>query len=302
MHRLFRASTMAAILLCATAAAWAAAPATQAEWTSAVVRQLQRSLVMPKEARDLEGPLDLRLRLTVLRDGTIDKVELASSSGDAAVDKAVAGMVRRAGRLPAFAGDMRADKEILMLPVRFQLEGATPPSRSVKREYADPARGFGVAVPAPYRIEGSGKTPEFDVLVRIASATGSPPAAGPAAYLCGVGFNAPRKALKAGSATDAPPSAAGRLAAAEAAQDGALEQRQAFELQGNPGIDYVAPSAGGPDRGDLLQYTALVDTPTLRVAMVCTTARDDMAAALPAFRRIRDGIRLAGPNPTPRTR
>jgi protein TonB len=120
--------------------------------------------------------------------------------------------------------------------------------------------------------------------------------------LCGVGFNAPRKALKAGSATDAPPSAAGRLAAAEAAQDGALEQRQAFELQGNPGIDYVAPSAGGPDRGDLLQYTALVDTPTLRVAMVCTTARDDMAAALPAFRRIRDGIRLAGPNPTPRTR
>ncbi|MCY1527602.1 hypothetical protein D9M68_626720 [compost metagenome] len=154
-----------------------------------------------------------------------------------------------------------------------------------------------MTVPAPYQILRSGKTPEFDVLVQIASATGAPPAAGAADYLCGVGFNRPRKTLRARPGTDTPRSAASRLAAAEAMQAGQgrmLEQRQAFEVQGTRGVDYVAAPADAPDSDRLLQYTALLDTPTLRVALTCTTTRDGMAAALPAFRQIRDGIRLDG--------
>ncbi|MGE8688854.1 MAG: energy transducer TonB family protein [Achromobacter sp.] len=294
-----RASTMAAIVLCASATASAAAPASRAEWSGAVVRQLQRHLSMPREAHDLEGPLNLRLRLTVLRDGKIDKVALASSSGYAAVDEAAAGMVRRASPLPAFAPDMAAEKEIVMLPVRFQTEGQAPqPSSSTGRQYADPARGFGVTVPAPYRILRTGRTPEFDVLVQVASAPGAPPAAGAADALCGIGFAAPRKTLKTRPGAGMPHTAEARLAAAEAAQAErgvALEERQAFELHGARGVDFVAPPASGPDRDRLLQYTALVDTLTLRVAMNCTTTRDGMAAALPAFRRIRDGISLGRP-------
>ncbi len=288
-----RTPAAAAIMLCASAAVSAAAPANRAEWTHDAVLKLQRQLTMPKEAQDLEGSLALRLRLTVLRNGKIDAVDLASSSGYVAVDKAAADMVRRASPLAAFTSDMQSDKEILMLPVRFQMEGS--PASDAQRRYANPARGFGVTVPAPYRIAGSGKSEEFDALVRIASAARSPAAAGPAGYLCGIGFNTPRKTLKSHPGAEAPLSAAARLETAEtilAAQGLEPEQRSDFKLQGATGVDYVAPAGHAKDGTPLLEYTALLDTATLRVAMSCTTTSDDMPMALSGFRKIRDGISL----------
>ncbi len=287
-----RAPAIAAIMLCASVAV-AATPANRGEWTADAIRKLQRSLAMPKEALGLEGPLALRLRLTVSRDGKISAVELASSSGYVAVDKAAANMVRRASPLAAFTSDMQSDKEILLLPVRFQMEDQ--PVSDAQRRYANPARGFGVTAPAPYRIVGNGKTGDFDVLVRIASASRSPVAAGPAGYLCGIGFNTPRKTLKTHPGAEAPLSAAARLEAAEAilaAQGLAPEQRSDFKLQGATGVDYVAPAGHAKDGTPLLEYTALLDTPTLRVAMSCTTTSDDMPMALAGFRKIRDGISL----------
>lgn len=294
-----RACTMAAITLCASTAIAAAAPANRAEWTSGAVRKLQSRLEMPQEAYELDGPLSLRLRLTVLRDGRIDAVELASSSGYVAVDKAAVRMVRRASPLPAFSTDMQADREILMLPVRFQMVDEAPAS-DAERRYANPARGFGVTVPPAYRIVRHGKSDEFDVLVEIASARGKPQAADAAGYLCGVGFSTPRKSLKTHPGAEAPLTAAERMAAAEAilaAQGVSPEQRSGFELQGTRGIDYVAPAGAGPDGTPLLEYNALLDTATLRVAMRCTTTRDDMPSALAGFRKIRDGISLREQKP-----
>ncbi|QKH38220.1 energy transducer TonB [Achromobacter pestifer] len=296
-----RACTMAAIAVCASTAL--SAPANQAEWTSGAVRKLQSHLEMPKEAYELDGPLSLRLRLTVLRDGRIDAVELASSSGVVAVDKAAVRMVRRASPLPAFTSDMRADREILMLPVRFQIVDA--PASDAERRYANPARGFGVTVPAAYRIVKHGKSDEFDVLVEIASASGTPQAADAAGYLCAVGFSTPRKSLKTHPGAEAPLSAAQRMAAAEtilAAQGESPEQRSGFELQGARGTDYVAPAGARLDGTPLLEYKALLDTATLRVAMSCTTTRDDMPSALAGFRKIRDGISLREQKPGPAAR
>ena len=289
-----RACTTAAIMLCAaTATATAAAPANRAEWTAGAMRKLQHHLEMPKEAYELDGPLSLRLRLSVMRDGKIDSVELASSSGYVAVDKATANMVRRASPLPAFTSDMQAEREILMLPVRFQLTDDAPDE--TERRYAHPGSGFGVNVPRSYRVLGSGKSDEFDVLVRIGQRSGGPHTADAAGYLCSVGFNAPRKSLKTHPGAEAPPSAAERLAAAEtilAAQGQSLDHRSTFELQGAKGVDYVAAAGIGPDGVHLLEYNALLDTATLRVAMRCTTASDALPAALSDFRQIRDGIVL----------
>jgi len=291
-----RASTIAAITLCASATVLAAAPADRADWTSGVMRKLHRHLSMPEEAQGLDSSLSLRLRLTVMRDGKIAAVELASSSGYVAVDIAVTRMIQRASPLPAFPADMTADKEILMLPVRFEVEDQPArPSRDVLLRYADPARGFGVTVPAPYQIAQVGKSEEFDVLVQIASTTGTPQAASAAGYLCGVGFSAPRKTLKTHPGAEAPLSAASRLAAAVAilaAQGESPGQRSGFELQGVKGIDYVAPTSSGANGVPLLQYNALLDSPTLRVAMRCTTTSRDLPGALSAFRQIRDGISL----------
>ncbi len=299
-----RACTMAAITLCVPTAVAAAAPANRAEWTSGAVRKLQGHLEMPQEAYELDGPLSLRLRLTVLRDGRIDAVDLASSSGYVAIDKAAARMVRRASPLPAFTSDMQADREILMLPVRFQMVEEAP-ANDAERRYADPARGFGVTVPAAYRIVRRGKSDEFDVLVEIASASDAPQASDPAGYLCGVGFSTPRKSLKTHPGAEAPLSAAERMAAAEAilaAQGESPEQRSGFELQGARGVDYVAPAGARPDGTRLREYNALVDTAALRVAMRCTATSEDMPAALPAFRKIRDGINLGGQAPAPAAR
>lgn len=298
-----RACAMAAIALCASTAVSAAAPANQAEWTTGAMRKLQSHLEMPKEAYELDGPLSLRLRLTVLRDGKIDAVDLASSSGYVAVDKAAVRMVRRASPLPAFTSDMHADRQILMLPVRFQM--IDEPASDAERRYADRTRGFGVAVPAAYRIVKHGKSDEFDVLVEIVRANGAPQVPDAAGYLCGIGFSTPRKSLKTHPGAEAPLSAAEHMAAAEAilaAQGESPEQRSGFELQGAKGIDYVAPAGARPDGTRLREYNALVDTATLRVAMRCTVASEDMPAALSAFRKIRDGISLGGQAPGPAAR
>jgi protein TonB len=179
------------------------------------------------------------------------------------------------------------------------------PANDAERRYADRTRGFGVAVPAAYRIVKHGKSDEFDVLVEIVRANDAPQAADAADYLCGVGFSTPRKSLKTHPGAEAPLSAAERMAAAEAilaAQGESPEQRSGFELQGARGVDYVAPAGARPDGTRLREYNALVDTPALRVAMRCTVTSEDMPAALPAFRKIRDGINLGGQAPAPAAR
>jgi len=99
-------------------------------------------------------------------------------------------------------------------------------------------------------------------------------------------------------APDSPEAEAARLAAVrnvQAAQGATLETLDSFVQAGIPGVDYVvAPGTqGNAGAGDIRQYTALYDAPQARVVLACATARDAMAAALPAFRQIRDGVRIS---------
>lgn len=192
------ACSLALTLACAAPPVGAAAPANQADWNKAVQRRMISSLQFPPEARRLHGPISLSLQLTVLRDGTIADVTVGHSSGDDAVDRAAARMVRRAGPLPAFPADMTGEKTALSLPLRFQQEedepadGRTddrgPPGDIVPRRYADAATGLAVTVPSPLRVGPVPARGRFDALIEISSPDGFPPRARDAKYLCRVGF------------------------------------------------------------------------------------------------------------------
>lgn len=298
MNWRFRASSIAAIILCLPASVPAQTLPTQAEWSVAVQRKLARQLTTPTEARDIAEPLALRLRIVVLRNGAIETVALASSSGNGAVDQATINMVRRAGRLPAFAADMTEDKRELMLPVRYEADNAAAPVRSAaKTRHADPATGFALALPLPYQIIGTRKTDRFDTLVEVGSATGAPPLAGASRYLCAVGFKAGAPdAMRTQAELNAPKAIESRIAAVrrvQARQGATLEQLDEFELRGARGIDYVAAPGSGPGHEGIRQYTALLDTPQGRIAIACATTRDAMPAALAGLRKVRDGVSWA---------
>jgi len=297
----FRATCIAALVLSLSAPVAANTLATQAEWNTAISKQLQRKIVTPPAVLRAGRTLNVQVRIDILADGTLDAVTISRSSGDPAVDDATVAMIRRAGRLPAFTPDMKAEKQSLMLPVRYVVEGSgnAAPAAPLPRSYANSELGFQVSVPAPFHIAGHRKTSRYDVLVEIASAAGGPSAVGGGNIVCTVGYQALRTSKSTSKhAPDSPAAQAARLAAVrnvQTAQGATLETLNSFVQAGIPGVDYVvAPGTqGNAGAGDIRQYTALYDAPQARVVLACATARDAMAAALPAFRQIRDGVRIS---------
>lgn len=192
------ACSLTLILACAASPVFAAAPANQAEWSQAVQRRMISTFLFPPEARRLDGPISLSLKIIVLRDGSIADIRVDRSSGDDAVDLAATRMVRRAGPLPAFPADMTGEKTTLSLPLRFQQEqdepaggrgdDRGPPADIVPRRYADTATGLAVTVPSPLRAGPAPARGRFDALIEIAGPDGFPPRAQDAKYLCRVGF------------------------------------------------------------------------------------------------------------------
>ncbi|MBB1594432.1 energy transducer TonB [Achromobacter sp. UMC46] len=127
----FRASIVAALVLCLPLPLLASTLNSQAEWHSTIRLQLQRRIEVPPEIHDATSDLMVQVRIEVLSSGAIEAVTLAKSSGNVGVDNATLAMIRRAGRLPAFTPDMAPDKQIVMLPVRYVVEKsdiALPPS------------------------------------------------------------------------------------------------------------------------------------------------------------------------------
>lgn len=302
----FRATCIAALVLSLSAPVAANTLTTQAEWNTAVRKQVQRKIVTPPAVLRAGRTLDVQVRIDILADGTLDAVTVSRSSGDPAVDDATIAMIRRAGRLPAFTPDIKAEKQSLMLPVRYVVEGsgnaprAAAPAPAAQRTYANDALGLQISVPAPFHIAGHRKTSRYDVLVEIASASGGPPAVGGGNIVCTVGYQTTR-VTKATSkhAPDSPEAQAARLAAVrnvQAAQGATLETLDSFVLAGIHGVDYVvAPGMqGNAGAGDIRQYTALYDAPQARAVLACATTRAAMASALPAFRQIRDGVGISG--------
>lgn len=81
-----------------SAASASAARAAQAAWARAIHQRIARHQTYPRRAR---GEGDVRLTITVLKDGRVTDVRVASSSGVAAFDKAAVTAVKRAAPFPA---------------------------------------------------------------------------------------------------------------------------------------------------------------------------------------------------------
>lgn len=259
-----RAIWLALLVLCLPAPAAVAAQAlnTQAEWNTAVRQQLQRRIVTPPAALRADRNLRVQVRIDIQSDGTIDAVSVSQSSGDPGVDNATVAMIRRAGRLPAFTPDMAADKQSVTLPIQYVTEGGETPAAAPaqRREYANAALGFSFSVPAPYTLRDDRHPSRYDLQVDIGSAQGGPPAVRPDSVVCTVAY----RGIAAAKTSNRRP-----LPSPEARAD-RLDTRS------------------GTGR-----YTAVYNTPQARVTLTCATTRDALAAALPAFRQIRDSINVA---------
>ncbi len=295
----FLASSLAtaiAVTSANPAPALAAAFATQAEWTQAVHRRIASRLSFPREARHLSGTVAVSLKITVLRDGTVDNITVAKSSGDDAVDNATIAMVRRAGPLPAFSTDMQEGKTSLVVPVRFQQEEDDAPAPAPRR-YVDPATGFGVTVAAPFTVGAARESGRYDALIEIANPGGLPPMAPGAKFLCRAGFNAvPASAAKAAAPKGA--QAFDALVAAATRQQrklrGTIEELDVFGPPGRRGIDYLVAPGTGPGHEEVRQYIADWAVPQGRIRLACATTRQAMPDALATFRAIRDAIAVNG--------
>lgn len=299
------ACSLTLTLACAAPPVFAAAPANQAEWSRAVQRRMISSFMFPPEARRLDGPISLSLKIIVLRDGSIAHISVDRSSGDDAVDLAATRMVKRAGPLPAFSADMTGEKTTLSLPLRFQqaqaepaggrAEDRGPPVDIVRRRYADAASGLAVTVPSPLRAGPAPERGRFDALIEISGPNGFPPRAQDAKYLCRVGFLA-APPLARGAKAPAAPTWQAQVKAAERRQRqrrASIELYDHYMLAGRQGIDYVVAPGAGPGHADTLEYYAELPLPQGRIRMACATQRDAMPAALAMFRQVRDGIALA---------
>lgn len=259
----FRAICLTTLVLGLPAPGWSApgvakALSTQAEWNTAVRQQLQRGIVTPPAALRADRNLRVHVRIDIQPDGTIDAVSVSQSSGDPAVDQATVAMIRRAGRLPAFTADMAESKQTVALPIQYIIEGVEPPASAPaqRREYANAALGFTFSVPAPYTIGDDRRPSRYDAQVDI-GASGGPPAVRPDSVLCTVAYRG--------------------IAAAKTAS-----RRPLHSLGARADWREESSVAG--------QYTAVYTTPQARVTLTCATTREALAAALPAFRQIRDGI------------
>jgi TonB family protein len=79
---------------------WGESPLTQREWVTRVQDLLLRNLAPSTTIKDLDTDQLVRLRVTVLRDGSVRNVTVERSSGHRQVDQAAIAMVNGTGGSP----------------------------------------------------------------------------------------------------------------------------------------------------------------------------------------------------------
>ena len=78
-RRIWRAGAMAVLL--SGCPSWADTPANQQEWATRVQGLLTRNLPPPVNVADLDTDQLVRLRVTIMRDGSVRSVTVERSSG-----------------------------------------------------------------------------------------------------------------------------------------------------------------------------------------------------------------------------
>jgi protein TonB len=89
----------------------------EAGWGAQIRSRIERRKAYPRAAGGAAGRVTLTI--TVARDGLLESVALAASSGHAALDQAAVAAVRRAGRLPAAPAGLGAPRHVFTLPMDF---------------------------------------------------------------------------------------------------------------------------------------------------------------------------------------
>jgi protein TonB len=279
---------------------WADTPANQQEWVTRVQGLLTQNLPPPVNIADLDTDQLVRLRVTIMRDGSVRSVTVERSSGHAQVDQAALNMVERSGQFPSFTGDMKDPQIEIVLPVTIIVAERTAPTvgpaGSSDRPYSHPSTGFTLDVPFPFKIARPRKDSNYDILVDVVSLLNSPPVAGTSKALCGVGFKAasPDAGLSQ-DMIDAPDAIQARIDAMKNSQSilrSRIEETRIFDQHGAKGIEFVIAPGSGPDHKNIRQYISLLDLPRGRITVSCATRLDEMPKALDVFHVIRDGAAL----------
>jgi protein TonB len=93
--------------------------ALEAEWGAAILARIARAQRYPEGDH---GSGTARVILTLARDGRLQGLSLAASSGSAALDEAALGAVRRAGRFPAAPAGLSEASYSFRVPMTFRRE------------------------------------------------------------------------------------------------------------------------------------------------------------------------------------
>ena len=164
------------------------------------------------------------------------------------------------------------------------------------RALSDPATGFAVDPPAPFKAELIGfRGTELDY--GVSSTTGQPAVAGTGNVLCKLRYQ------PAGAARDAKITQDwlnGRNADAdwrkakrrEIAPALSVVEEAAIDLAGVSGVEYIAIPKAGPNPADVRVHLSILETPKGRLTQTCATPVTGFEAARVIFGQIRSSITL----------
>jgi hypothetical protein len=164
----------------------------------------------------------------------------------------------------------------------------------------DPATGFGIDPPPPYRAEWIAITNlrEFDIATGVNPAGPPPRRMGQDTHVCVAGFKAqPENAALSKRQFDAFMDTEAFLDNLKAAyhRTGVLRVASAeqFSLAGYRGWELrLEPVSGPPEAMMVRSMISIIETPKGRTSIRCVTHVDDFAAALLQFRAIRASVNL----------
>jgi hypothetical protein len=159
----------------------------------------------------------------------------------------------------------------------------------------DPDTGFSVNPPAPFKAEQTSNRRQFDFGVGISSKTGSPTPGGTTPFVCEVGFkaapqNADLSIREINRLTDSPERQKSVRSIIETLFS--ISHQRTFTLQGVRGIELRGQPKIGPGADNARMMMSIVETPKGRVTLVCITKLNEIDAAMPRFRAIRNTITL----------
>jgi protein TonB len=88
-------------------------------WARAVTARVRRVFYFPRNARDQNVTGMVVIRMTVLRNGMLESLDIGKSSGNASLDEAAFNIMKKAQPLPRIPDRMHVDKVSALFPLFF---------------------------------------------------------------------------------------------------------------------------------------------------------------------------------------